>query len=282
MLVIDDVAYCAAGRSSFLDGGIQLCRIDVATGELLTESTVEHYDDETGRQPAAELFSMEGALPDVLLFDGEAVCTRHLRFHMKTLEALPAKPHLFTPTGFLDDSWWHRSYWVYAPAFNAGWGGWWQVGNKAPSGRILSISNDKVYGFGRSFYPSRNAGQWNEGEAYQLFSVSKQPSGASINQRHVKNSSQPKYNWQKKTQVNARAIAVAGKMVFFAGPLGDINHDLDAFNARKGTKLIALASTDGKQLSELDLPADPVFDGMAVTQGRLYISLKNGQVIALR
>jgi hypothetical protein len=227
---------------------------------------------------------MAGALPDVLLFDGEAVCMRHLRFHRETLGALPAKPHLFTPTGFLDDSWWHRSYWVYAPAFKAGFGGWWQVGNQVPSGRILSITDDSIVGFGRSFLPPANAGQWNAGEAYQLFSSPKASSGSEkvITVAGRKYRTKLGYNWQKKPLVNARAMTLAGNVVFFAGPIGDINHDLGAFNARKGIKLIALAATDGEHLSERDLPAAPVFDGMAVTEGRLFISLENGEVVALK
>jgi hypothetical protein len=224
---------------------------------------------------------MEGALPDILVFDGEAVCMRHLRFHKETLEVLPEKPHLFTPTGFLDDSWWHRSYWVYAPTFDPGWGGWWQVGNKTPSGRILSISDDTVYGFGRSFYPGRNAGQWNEGEAYQLFSLPKFPRRSPEKKRTSPYSLKPDYNWQKKALVNVRAMAVAGNIAFFAGPTGDINHDPEAFNARRGTRLIALAVKDGTQLSDMVLPVPPVFDGMAVTNGQLFISLIDGQIMAL-
>ena len=34
--------------------------------------------------------------------------------------------HLFTPTGFLDDNWMHRSYWVWGKYWSSGAGG---VGN---------------------------------------------------------------------------------------------------------------------------------------------------------
>ena len=33
-----------------------------------------------------------------------------------------------------------------------------------------------------------------------------------------------------------------------------------------------------KKLAEIKLPADPVFDGMAATNGRIYLSTKGGYV----
>ena len=44
---------------------------------------------------------------------------------------------------------------------------------------------------------------------------------------------------------------------------------------------MAVAVADGKLERVLDLPAVPVFDGMASAGGRLYLSLKDGTVICL-
>ena len=44
VLVREGVAYCAAGRSSYLDGAIRLCRLDAETGRLLSQTTVDHRD----------------------------------------------------------------------------------------------------------------------------------------------------------------------------------------------------------------------------------------------
>src|SRR5205085_722858 len=57
--------------------------------------------------------------------------------------------HLFSPTGFLDDSWFHRSYWVYGKSFAGGFNGYYQAGKYAPSGRILVFNDDKVFSYGR-------------------------------------------------------------------------------------------------------------------------------------
>ena len=40
VLVEDGAAVFAAGRSSFLDGGRRLCRVDLGTGKLVSESTI--------------------------------------------------------------------------------------------------------------------------------------------------------------------------------------------------------------------------------------------------
>ena len=52
-MVRDGVAYFAAGRSSFLDGGIRLLRIDAQSGKLLSETLISSYDRQTGKQVEA-------------------------------------------------------------------------------------------------------------------------------------------------------------------------------------------------------------------------------------
>ena len=43
------VAYCVAGRSAHLDGGLNLCRLDAITGRLLAEIVIDSRDPATGR-----------------------------------------------------------------------------------------------------------------------------------------------------------------------------------------------------------------------------------------
>ena len=43
--------------------------------------------------------------------------------------------------------------------------------------------------------------------------------------------------------------------------------------------LTAISAADGKTLKQYPLEADPVFDGMAAAQGKLYLAQKNGVVI---
>jgi len=53
--------------------------------------------------------------------------------------------HLFAPMGFLDDSWFHRSYWVYGKNFAGGHSGYYQAGKYTPEGRILVHDKDRDY-----------------------------------------------------------------------------------------------------------------------------------------
>jgi hypothetical protein len=78
--------------------------------------------------------------------------------------------HVFAPMGFLDDEWFHRSYWVYGRSFAGGHAGYYQAGKFAPSGRILVFDDTSVYGFGRKPEHLR----WTTVLEHQLFSAPKE------------------------------------------------------------------------------------------------------------
>lgn len=154
VLVHDGIAYCAAGRSSYLDGGIRLCRLDAATGRLLSETVIDHRDPKTGYQAKESIqgTNMPGALPDVLSCDGTSIYLRHVRFDLAGQVQPSDVPHLFSPAGFLDDSWWHRTYWLVGTMMGTNYGGWPTVGSRVPAGRLLVLDGPVVYGFGRNQY----------------------------------------------------------------------------------------------------------------------------------
>ncbi|MCD6392423.1 MAG: LamG domain-containing protein, partial [Planctomycetes bacterium] len=79
------------------------------------------------------------------------------------------RAHLFSPTGFVDDSWWHRTYWMYGSRFVSGWCGYYLSGKAAPAGRILCFDDNKVYGFGRKpqYY------RWTTPIEHHLFAANK-------------------------------------------------------------------------------------------------------------
>ncbi|MBC8872775.1 MAG: PQQ-binding-like beta-propeller repeat protein [Planctomycetes bacterium] len=286
VLVQEGVAYFAAGRSSFLDGGIYLYGVDATTGEQQYEFCVSGRDPETGEQPksAVKGFDMPGGLPDVLSGDGTFLYMRDLKFDRQCVQQADGGLHLFSPTGYLDDSWWHRSYWIYGSRFVAGWGGWWQVGNQVPAGRLLAFDDSTIYGFGRSFYPGGNAGQWNKGEYYHVFATSKDQATVQRPAPKKKRGRPPgdrtlvEFLWSKRADVKARALVLAGKTLFMAGPLGETHHSTDAFEGREGIRLQATSTEDGSKLAECELDSLPVFDGMAAADGRLLLVTKDGKV----
>ncbi len=189
ILVQDDVASFVAGRSNYLDGGLRLYRLEANHGKLLSETIIDEKDPETGEnlQGRLKILNMPVGLPDVLSSDGKYIYMRSQRFDLNgKREAIgphSAQPavqgavqkgtglHLFAPMGFLDDTYFHRSYWVYGRSFAGGHGGYYQAGKYAPSGRILVHDDKNVYGFGRKpqYY------RWTTTIEHQLFATGKEP-----------------------------------------------------------------------------------------------------------
>ncbi len=197
VLVQDDVLYCVAGRSMFLDGGLRLWRLDPKTGRALSKTVLDDRDRATGKdlQAYVSWLNMPPALPDILSSDGRLVYMRSQPFNLDgtrpPLKKMPrasdadrgAPPatqrpehaHLFSPTGFLDDSGWHRTYWMYGSTFVSGWCGYYLAGKAAPAGRILVFDDSRVYGFGRKpqYY------RWTTPIEHHLFAADKAPSASS-------------------------------------------------------------------------------------------------------
>ncbi len=188
-LVHNDQVYCVAGRSIFLDGGLRMLRLDLATGEKLSESLMDDTNPETGNniQEKLQTLQMPVGLPDILSCDGRHIWMKSQKFDLEgnRLEIGPnsgefvkqvAKQrgedaHIFAPMGYLDDSWFHRSYWVLGQSFAGGHGGYYQAGKFAPSGRLLVNGNGYVFGYGRKPQYLR----WTTTLEHQLFAAEPNP-----------------------------------------------------------------------------------------------------------
>lgn len=187
VLIEEGVAYFVAGRSIFLDGGLHLWRLDPMSGDVLSETVLDEKTPAENPQTYTSWLNMPPALPDILSSDGRLVYMRSQPFTKEgrrlPLEAMPMgdnadqgappavqradRAHLFSPTGFLDDTWWHRTYWMYGSTFISGWCGYFKSGQTAPAGRILVFDEKNVYGFGRKpqYY------RWTTPIEHQLFSA---------------------------------------------------------------------------------------------------------------
>ncbi|MBC8470719.1 MAG: PQQ-binding-like beta-propeller repeat protein [Planctomycetes bacterium] len=165
VLVHNNVLYCTAGRNMYIDGGIHFLRLDPATGKLLGETVMNDKDPETGEDMhLAYLKKTQGnnmpvAHSDILTCDGRHIWMRSqkITFDGKRLEIglenveeqNPEDFHIFCQNGFLDDSYFFRSYWTFGRRVTGGYGGWYKAGRLVPSGRILCFDEKNVYGFGR-------------------------------------------------------------------------------------------------------------------------------------
>jgi len=156
-----------AGRSVFLDGGLRYFKLDAASGKQLAETVYDDKDPDTGKdlQTRLKTLQMPVGLNDILSSNGQYIYLRSQKIGEdgKRVDIGPvsgnaavqgatqrgADAHLFAPMGFTDDSWFHRSYWVYGRNFAGGHNGYYQAGKYTPTGQILAFDNRNVYSFGR-------------------------------------------------------------------------------------------------------------------------------------
>ena len=268
VLIHDGIVYAVAGRTSFLNEGLKLIRLDAATGRLLSETPVE------------------GGLPDVLSSDGANLFLRHKRFDMEGNPLQPTVPHIYSSAGFLDGNWWHRTYMQFGTRMGSGWGSWPNSGMAVPAGRLLVRNGPNIYAFSRSRY-HRDGIHVGLGEMHYLLKAwdTSKPAG------------QKTPRWKAKIPILARAMVEADGKLFVAGPpnaLTPVPHDGDhiytrapaeqrerqeaALRGELGGMLHVISTEDGGALAEYELEFPPVWDGMAATRSKLLISTIDGAV----
>ena len=276
VLVQNDTAYFAAGRSSFLDGGIYVFAVDPATGNLLHEARIDSVDPATGDMADGPLpYDMPadapGALPDVLVGDGTSFFMRHLQFdprdlsHRNASKAFPPRNrrgmypylggHLMSVAGLLDDGWFSQTYWT--------------LDGNSPC-KLMVFDKTTAYGvkpFAATarhdraiFRPGTNG--------YTLFAAGRPG--------HAR-------RWAVKVPVRVTAMVLAGKTLLAAGTPDVVPADdpWAALEGRAGGRLLAVSAVDGKTLGGLKLDGPPVYDGMAAVGGRVFLVQKNGNIVCL-
>lgn len=192
ILVEGEEAYFVAGRSNFLDGGLRFFKVKAATGEVVNETVINETNPETGKnlQEKIATLQMPTGLPDILALEGGYIYMRSQQFDMngERLEIGPHSAdaavqgavqkggeHLFAPMSYLDETYFHRAYWVFGKSFAGGHNGYYQAGKNAPSGRLLVCDAENVYGFGRKPDYLR----WTTTLEHQIFSAPRDaPEGA--------------------------------------------------------------------------------------------------------
>jgi outer membrane protein assembly factor BamB len=330
VLVQQGKVYCVAGRSSFLDGGMHLIVVDAESGAILKSNVMDHLDPEN-REDMHQHVAMQNmpvGLPDLLSSDGKSLYMLSQQFdlegkrtHIKNaawdddIEIGIGREHLFAATGFLDDNWFHRTYWVYGNSFLEGCsmpnGGWTEMGKISPSGKMLCFDETRVYGYGQ--FPEYS--RWSTAQRYTLFSMNKKPKSYTPgvpdeelrqrrpNWRQFRSQRAPKVefdiNWKHSAPVRAKAIVKTRDLLFVAGPEDLIDEEAIFRNIKSEPnrallqqqdqllrssqtgKLIALSVEDGATQETLDLPSQPVWDGMAAAYGTLFIACKAGSILTL-
>ncbi|NOY82271.1 MAG: PQQ-binding-like beta-propeller repeat protein [Kiritimatiellaeota bacterium] len=253
VLVHNGTVYFSAGRSSELDGGIFLYGLDAATGVVRyhTRLAGPYYDSSNIK----ENFRLpEGALSDILVADGPNLYMRNLAF-APDLKRAQGRPAVAVRDGFLDGTYFKRVPWIFDREYA-------RLIVRDKSSAYYVRMFDSLRGLDPSVYftPGRNG--------YLLF---------------AKNMGDKKQAWMGRIPVRVRAMALANGRLLAAGPpdVVDPKDPLGAFEERKGGVLLVLAAATGKEAFRIALPAPPVFNGIAVSAGRVYLTDEAGAMICL-
>jgi outer membrane protein assembly factor BamB len=267
VLVQNDRLYCVAGRSVFLDGGMRLLELNPETGQKLSEIVLDENDPETGKNLHAYVkgLDMPAGLPDILSSDGKYIYMRSQQFDLngnrKHIAVRDVKDqtgegvHVFSPVGFLDDSQFNRSYMMYGKSVKSGWGGWEVMAGLVPSGQLISVDDQAVYGYGRKpeflseaiirEYSLFAADKFNNDKQAIELAVKpadkrpprtidpdflEHPEDWKLRQgMPMAEQTAVKFKWQvDKPPLQVRAMVLANKTLFIAGP-PDIVDEEDAF-----------------------------------------------------
>ncbi|MDP6544492.1 MAG: PQQ-binding-like beta-propeller repeat protein [Phycisphaerae bacterium] len=276
VLIMEDVAYFAAGRSSFLDGGIRLYGLDVWTGEQKYSRIVASGywgKDRKGK----------GALVDVLISDGNTIAMREMRMSKTLRPGGKGGGTIVSSTGLLDSTWFHRKGWKY----------------RKVAGQLVAYNDGVTVGVGNPYTrlkhirKSQAEKYKQDGHLHQKFTRYEKDFfvfGSKISAVGKKKSARgpAATSWSIEEMIQPRAMVLAGKKLFLAGWLDSMAIELKTGRPKSPgdpdpheSVLQVYSVDDGKRTGQYKLESDPVFDGAAAAYGQLFISLKNGKVVCM-
>ncbi len=301
LLFRDGLLLCAAGRSSYLDGGIFLYALDPKTGEVRQRSRLDGpwpSREALRNPPKNPMADMLGFSRDLFVIDGGETFMNLARLDAALRpEDLPLQNdsgkstslgrrlmgrHLMATGGFTDDTLFHRVGLHYADT----WPGFNNVHGGPNAGTLFCF--DQTHGYSvkhynhSSRYPDHVPGAGNF--------LTKDPLDAPSAAEGTRLERVQKPLWERNVPIVARALLAApgaeggGAAVLFAAGLPDANDPKDPlapYLGRGTPKLIVVAAEDGRVLGETALPGAPVFDGMAAAGGAVYVSMAGGKLVRL-
>lgn len=309
IMVRNGLAYFAAGRNSFIDGGIFIYALDVRSGKVVHQQHMYGPYGENGfaieNREVVNGMSIEGFKGDIFIADEKSLYLRHQAFQpdLSPIALQDVKrPHLIPSHGFLEAIPQHRSFWTIDTMLHydipTGLGG--------IHGDILVIDGERFFEV-RGYAPGRTVWFDPRASGYTLYAglwgdAAKARAGG-VERRKAANTSAQKKNaqkgraknvqtsnvarsvklWSSSIPLTGKAMALAGDVVFVAGtPVAFPKDDLAAaYEGRMGGTLWAASASTGEKLDEYSLDAPPVWDSLAAADGRLFLSLADGRVVCM-
>ncbi len=315
VLVQNGIVYFAAGRSSFLDGGILVYGLDATDGHLIAKHRLAGPWPDI-KKDIGTPFAMEGARPDLLVSDGESLYMGRIKFdrQLNRVPLQPAsslgeldmgKPHLVATGGFLDDSGFDRIFWMHS----RWWPGFYLAQHAPQSGQQIVFNDSTTFAvkyfyrrilWATAFFPGekgyllyaddnttepalleqkdKSEGlKWLPAEAY---SDRYRHGGRGVEKGTGWVRLKPS-KWQQMIPTRVRALLLAGDCLFAAGvpdkvPPAD---PLASFEGRLGGVLQVFSTKDGQLLATYHLDSAPAFDGLSAAHGRLYLTTLDDKLI---
>ena len=268
-----------------MGNGVYLYSLDAKTGKKINQERLHGPFDED-EHPIIERShhnDMAGAKSSILCANGDQIYLSHRAFD-KDLSEIPEhkiRGHIMPSAGFLDDQLFHRSLWTFGRRMGI---------SERPDGDVLVLDDDRLYchvGHGSG----RGAGTTFLEQGYAIF-------GGTVEEVSWTESRKPekfvdmdgktsffriKGDWKSTINLAPRAMIKAGEYLYVAGTVHQYPPEQDdpwgAVEGRKGN-MLEVYKEEEKVLS-LELDGFPVWDGMAAANGKLFISLMNGDLLCL-
>ncbi|NQT41028.1 MAG: PQQ-binding-like beta-propeller repeat protein, partial [Planctomycetes bacterium] len=293
VLVRDGKVYCTAGRSSHLDGGIRVCALDPHSGKLMHE-TLLHNEEPDVSKYGGRPFDMEGTRSDILVAGREDIYLYQQRLGSDlTLREMPritklgdrqGEPHLMTTDGFLDRTWFNRTYWMHSER----WPGYYFTYRGPKSGQILVFDDTTTYAL--KVYTERrgHSPEFRPGSGYHLIAdrnTTKPVLDAmDIGAEKGRGFSRTELPiWSTRIPIRVHGMLLAGTHLYLAGA-PDLPPEEGAYEAmigKRGAVFRVVSTADGSTAAEFEMEEVPVFDGLIAAAGRLYMTTMNGTLICL-
>ncbi|MHC4890265.1 MAG: hypothetical protein ACYTEO_12485, partial [Planctomycetota bacterium] len=313
ILIRDGLVYFAAGRNSFIDGGIFLYALDPRSGDVVHQKRMYGPYGENGfpieNREVVKGMSIEGFKGDIFIADNRLLYLRHQAFtpNLSPVKLQDVKqPHLIPSHGFLEAIPQHRSFWTIDTMLHYDI----PTGRGGVHGDILVIDGSRFYevrGYppGRTvWFDPRTSGYTLYAGTYGAFAkasadrvaagtgkraatqaAAKQGKGrrARARKRNVANVAPSVKLWSSSIPLTGKAMVLADDVLLVAGnPVAFPSDDLaKAYEGRMGGILWAASASTGEKVAEYRLDAPPVWDGMAVANGRVFIALQDGRVLCM-
>jgi hypothetical protein len=290
VLVRDDLVYCTAGRSTYLDKGIHVSALRPKTGEVVYKTVLSSEKPDTtmyGGRP----FDIDGTRADILVAGREDIYMLQRRFNSDlTIQEMPritklgdreCEPHLMTTDGFLDKTWFNRTYWSHSGR----WPGYYFTYRGPKSGQILVFDDKNTYAL--KVYTQRrgHSPEFQPGGGYRLIADRNTTKPVldvmDIGAEKGRGFSRTELPiWDVSFPIRAHGMLLAGKRLYIAGPPDLAEPEAyAAMIGRKGAVFRVVNTKDGSSLHEFKLKEVPVFDGLISDGKRLYMSTMEGLLI---